>query len=491
MKQESPAAVPSPRTGLPESDAMFAGIMAIAADAIVTIDEAQRIVHFNRGAEAIFGYRPEEVIGQPLSILLPRRHWASHPSQVRAFARAPESARRMGERREIFGVRKDGTEFPAEASISKFTLPDGTMVFTAVLRDVTDRKRAEEDERFLNESGAHLARSIDEETVLRAIVNLPVPRLADAAILDVLDGDAIRQLTSDAQPDAGAPERSRAVIPIVAGDAAVGALTLIVTKSGREFTEDRRAVASKFAFSAALALRNARLYTEMQGAKQARDDVLGVVSHDLRNPLTAIKMCAAVLLDSPPESEEERRELLSTIVQSTELANRLIQDLVDVANIERGHMSLSQQPEDPSALVFAAAGMFDVEAVDRRVALDRDVAINLPPVNADRGRIVQVLGNMIRNAIKFTPQNGAIRVGARLEGADVLFFVADTGPGIPLDMQSMIFERYWQAPSGARYGGSGLGLSIAKGIVSAHGGRTWVESEPGKGATFFIALPPA
>ncbi len=473
------------------AEAKFAGILAIAADAIITVDAAQIIMHFNQGAAEIFGYSPEEAIGQPLSMLIPRRHWASHPAQIRAFARAPEAARRMGERRAIFGVRKDGSEFPAEASISKLTLPDGQMVFTAVLRDITDRKRAEEDEHFLAESGAQLAGSIDYESVIREIADLPVPRLADAAILDVLEGDVIRQLFSDDQPTDAMPERARIVIPLMTGDVAVGALTLIATMPDRDFGDAHRAIASKFAFSAALSLQNARLYAEAQRAKQARDDVLGVVSHDLGNPISAIAMCARVLRDSPPKSEADRAELLQTIVHSTEWMNRLIQDLVDVANLERGRLSLDCQMEDPSMLIHSATGMFEVEAHDRHVSIAVDVEPALPLVSVDGARIVQVLGNLIRNAIKFTREGGTILLAVRRDKQELRFSVADSGPGVAVEARQRIFDRYWQGAAGARKGGSGLGLSIAKGIVGAHGGRIWVEGEPGNGATFVFALPVA
>src|SRR5579884_2181507 len=140
---------------LRESEAKFSGILSIAADAIISVDQAQRIVHFNHGAERIFGYAASDAIGRHLALLIPPRYRAMHEGHMDMFARSGESARRMGERREIFGLRADGTEFPAEASISKLVEPDG-LLFTVVLRDVTERVRAAEEERFLAESGARL-----------------------------------------------------------------------------------------------------------------------------------------------------------------------------------------------------------------------------------------------------------------------------------------------------------------------------------------------
>jgi PAS domain S-box-containing protein len=480
-----------PYADLQPSEAKFAGILAIAADAIVSVDESLRIIHFNRGAEEIFGHTAAEAIGQHLNMLIPKRYWAVHSAHMRTFTMSPDTARRMGERREIFGARKDGREFPAEASISKLTLADGSAVFTAVLRDVTDRKRAEEDERFLAESGARLARSIDYEEVLQAIANLPVPRLADATILDVLEGDLVRQVAGTTQHDAARPEVGRAVIALRIGDIALGALTLISTRPDRPLGDDIRALAAKYAFSAALSLQNARLYSETQRAKLARDDVLNVVSHDLRNPISAIAMCARVLRNAPPADEAGRAELLDTITRSTEWVNRLIQDLVDVSNIERGQLSLDRRVEEIGTLVTSAIGMFDVEAGDDRITLVADVEAGLPAIEVDGARVVQLLGNLVRNAVKFTPSDGTIVIGARRGGDGVILFVRDTGPGIPPELHQRIFDRYWHDPRGARKRGSGLGLSIAKGIAQAHGGRIWVESEVGKGATFFVTLPSA
>src|SRR5689334_21945701 len=170
------------------SEAKFSGILAIAADAIISVDASQRIVHFNHGAEEIFGYHADEAIGRHLATLLPPRTRAVHEGHMQRFGAGPDVARRMGQRREIFGLRKNGEEFPAEASISKLDTPNGTL-YTVVLRDVTDRKRAEEDERFLSAASAELGRSLELDEALRVAADLPVPRIADACLIDLVVGD--------------------------------------------------------------------------------------------------------------------------------------------------------------------------------------------------------------------------------------------------------------------------------------------------------------
>jgi PAS domain S-box-containing protein len=530
------------------SEAKFSGILAIAADAIITIDHGQRIVHFNNGAEETFGYKASDAIGRHLAILLPPRFRAVHDSHIEAFARSPVTARRMGERREIFGLRSDGTEFPAEASISKLVTPDG-LLFTVVLRDTTVQRRAEEDERFLAAAAGELANTLAVEATEHAVVDLPIPHLADAALLDlavpgappdapyrrvastrqraelaagvqslgahVLTADSptpivdvIRRgraevvdaiddewLEASADPEAVAHwrsigARSLLMLPLAAGDVR-GALTLIRTAGGQGFDRQQRQVGEKFASVAATALQNAQLYDAARQANRARDEMLGVVSHDLRNPLSAIAMCARVLGDSRPGDESARRELLDTIQQSTEWMNRLIEDLLDVSNIERGKLSLELRPEEPSQLVLQALHMFEVEAKEQGIALVARLPSNVPLVVADRARVVQMLANLLRNAIKFTPRDGRIAIGLEPGDRNVLFSVSDTGRGIPAEQQTHVFDRYWQSSAGARERGAGLGLSIAKGIVEAHGGKITVESAPGRGSQFAFTIPQA
>lgn len=527
------------------SEAKFSGILAIAADAIISVDRDHKVVHFNRGAEEIFGYTAAEAIGQHLNTLLPPRVRAVHEAHMEQFERGPDAARRMGERRQIYGLRKGGVEFPAEASISKLDTPDGPL-FTVVLRDVTERKRAEEDERFLSAASAELGRSLDFGEELRMVADLPIPRIADACLVDVLvPGDEYRRVASTRQREdltaalvqieahrltgdspspvidvirrartelvdqvdqdwldaneelAATPHwralgaRSLLIVPLTVGETTFGALTLVAVDPARRFSPDRRALAEKYAATAAAALENARLYGVAQRATRARDEVLGIVSHDLRNPISAISMCARALEQTPLEDEAKRTGLLATIRESTIWMNRLIQDLLDVASIERGNLSLELREQDPAQILLQARHMFEVEATSHGIALELNLQTNLPLVAADGARVVQVLGNLLRNAIKFTPNGGRIVLGAEHRDRVVVFSVSDTGQGIPLANQARVFDRYWHASAGARAGGSGLGLSIAKGIVEAHGGTIWLASSPGRGSTFSFGLPAA
>jgi PAS domain S-box-containing protein len=526
------------------SEGKFSGILSIAADAIITTDESLTIVHFNRGAEAIFERAAADVVGKHLDMLIPERFRAAHPSHVARFAAGHEQSRRMGERREIFGLRRSGEEFPAEASISKLDGP-GRRLFTVVLRDITERKRMEEQQRFLSDTGARLGTTLDRASTLRTIAEAPVPYLADACIVDALlpsgeitrvvhgrgeaaQQDALRRLGEEFVPHADSPSRvidvlrtgepehvqqldeewiaahsesdeerdtiselratGMILVPLIARDQVLGCLTLL-TRRERGFDDSDFTVAKEFAGRSGFALDNADLYQAAQSATRARDDVLGVVSHDLRNPLSAIQMCARVLLETPPTDEGARRDLLEAVYQSASLSHRMIQDLLDVANIEAGRLSIEQRPESLAGIVGRAAPMLLSHAAERELTLSVSAPDDLPPVMADEGRIVQVLANLVGNAVKFTAPGGLVSVKVSPQGSELQVAVEDTGPGIPRDQWESIFERFWHARRGSRQRGTGLGLAIAKGIVEAHGGRIWLESTVGVGSTFYFTVP--
>lgn len=219
-------------------------------------------------------------------------------------------------------------------------------------------------------------------------------------------------------------------------------------------------------------------------------EVLSIVSHDLKSPLATITM-AASLLDDDSRTAAERAQMLGMVKRATARMDRLIRDLLEVGRLDAGH-TLPVQPRcaDVAPCIREACDAHEALAAAASVLLDCDVPDALPAVEADCDRILQVLSNLIGNAVKFTPPGGRILVSARAECGDVVVSVADSGPGLDDDEQARIFEPYWQARRTASLG-AGLGLKIAKAIVEAHGGRIWIESAPGEGTTFRFSLPAA
>jgi signal transduction histidine kinase len=254
------------------------------------------------------------------------------------------------------------------------------------------------------------------------------------------------------------------------------------------FTPADVSLFGELARRASLSIDNARLYLESQQAVRTREEVLAIVSHDLRNPLSAVILGASMLQMSPTLVEEDR-EQLETVEASAKRMNRLIADLLDVTRLEGG----KRLPIEPATvraekLLRETEDLFRAQAAVASVTLESYVEDSLPPVYADHHRVMQVLSNLIGNSLKFTPRGGRITVGAKRHDGMVLFRIADTGPGIPQEHLSDIFSPYWQAKRTERLG-AGLGLPIAKGIVEAHSGRIWAESEPGAGTQFYFTLP--
>jgi PAS domain S-box-containing protein len=523
------------------SEQQAAGITSIAVDSIITIDEQQRIIVFNHGAEFTFGWTAADVLGRPLSILLPERLRDVHARHIERFGGSKDVARRMGQRQQIVGLRRDGTEFPAEASISRLDLPRGTL-YTVLLRDITERHRQQQDERFLLDAGATLSASLDYEATLLSGVHIAVPHLADCCVLDLLNEDGTTRRIASVHDD---PDRTKALrllehrqeiasdwpfpvasvladgvtmsvdgvaetpssgrvdshleavqrigitsvtsLPLVARGRLIGVLTLITTDPDRLLDGERARVAESVSKLIALAIDNAGLYQTAQRATVARDEVLGAVSHDLRNPLAAITLCARALRDET--SDQRRVEIIDTIAESTGMMNRMIQDLLDVATIDSGHLRIDTSPHQVEPLLEQVLEMTKGAANEKSVAVHADLASTLPDVLVDPTRFVQVLANLVSNAVKFTEPGGRVSVAAEPRSDSVAVSVSDTGIGIPADHLPHIFDRHWHARRTARTAGTGLGLAIARGIVEAHGGHLTVDSTEGVGSTFSFTVP--
>ena len=420
----------------------------------------------------------------------------------------------------------------------------------ALEREQAARAEAENSQKrtaLLAEASRVLSTSFDYQTTLAALVRLAVPTLADYCALDILEGEnefkrigeahvdptksslirkvgtfprsaltaqhpLIRVMTtgypvleaevtpafirasfaeqSQRQMVEALGPRSFICVPLVSSGKILGALTLVTSGSGRRYDEADLSLAADMARRAAIVVEHARLFHEAQQATKARDDVLAVVAHDLRNPLNTVTMAIGLMLENTPVERTQERRQVEIVRRAADRMNRMIQDLLDVKRMESGRLAIDLQPEDVDVIINDMIEMLRPLAVGSSIALESSVPEGLPPVLADSARIQQVLSNLVGNAVKFTPRDGRITVCAEEMDGEIRFGVIDSGPGIPPEQVPHIFGQFWQASSSDRRG-IGLGLAIAKGIVEAHKGTIWVESQVGLGSTFYFTLPTA
>jgi signal transduction histidine kinase len=398
------------------------------------------------------------------------------------------------------------------------------------------RSASEREERraaFLATAGRELATTLDYEHAITTLARLIVPNIADVCVIDLAEQDALRraavahrdpeqervlaafvgQIERDV-PEAltrviqereprvigyhssllafvgvsAEEQRSLLAVPLVSRGQVLGVI-LAAAAAGKLFTHEDAALAGELSRHGSLAIDNARLYLESQQAVRAREEMLAIVSHDLRNPLHTV-MLAASMLQTSKKIAEEDREQLEIIDISAKRMQRLIEDLLDVTRLEGGkQLPIEPAPLEVESLFAETYELFKSQAATSAITLQHNIAAGVKSVHADRHRVLQVLSNLIGNAMKFTPAGGIVTYRAEPRDANtVQITVADSGPGIPKENLSDIFNPYWQAKRTARLG-AGLGLPIAKGIVESHGGRIWVESEPGAGTRFFFTLP--
>ncbi|RKI38396.1 PAS domain S-box protein [Corallococcus sp. AB004] len=515
-----------------------------APTGMALVDLQGRFLHVNAALCELVGYSREELISRSFQDL-------TVPEDLSVDQ---ENAARMrrGEidsfQREKHYIRKDGRCIAVIVWGTVVRDPRGRPIhFISQMQDITEREELEQASRFLADVGPRLAASLASQTTLATVATLAVPALADGCVAASLDRNGrLQQVESAAQepgtaarlkalttaygpnpfPPAGIvafvlrtgesvllpevpPEvletaaldaghleqlrllglRSVIVVPLRSRERNLGALILATYGSGRRYGPRELAQAEELARRAALALDNARLFERSEQASRMRDEVLRIVAHDLRAPLNVIQLSAGMLERALPSGDGTRRHL-DTLQKSVHRANRLIQDLLDVARMEGGVLSVEREPLAVAPLIQETVEQHRALAEAKSLRLVAHVPEDLPCVLADRERVPQILANLLGNAFKFTPEGGCITLRVQPEAGQVRFLVSDTGPGIPAEDLPHIFERFWQAGP-KRKEGAGLGLTIVKGLVMAHGGQVGVETTHGRGSTFSFTLPAA
>jgi signal transduction histidine kinase len=321
----------------------------------------------------------------------------------------------------------------------------------------------------------------------RAVVEHKQPLLLEHVSTEYLE--SVAQSPEHLQVLRSMSPRSFMAMPLQMRGQLFGTIAFISSTPSRVYGADDLRLAMALADRAAVAIENARLYRASVDATQLRNQVLGIVAHDLRNPLSTILLNAGLERHGPdPERRSQRRS--EAVRRAARRMNSLIQDLLDVAVMESGQLTITPARLSARELIDGATEMERPLAGSSSLELRVDLDPEIPDIWGDRDRLLQVFENLIGNAIKFTKAGGCITVGATARDHEVIFRVADTGSGIAPENLPRVFDRFWQATSTKRQG-AGLGLPIAKGIVEAHGGRIWVESTPSRGTTFSFTIPEA
>lgn len=340
---------------------------------------------------------------------------------------------------------------------------------------------------FLARAARELAGSLEADEIARTLAALLVPRLADACAVDLVEEGRARRVHETGPPEEELPapgSAARLTRPLAARGEVVGTLT-VTRADGRSFTAREAALAEWLAELAALALHNTRHLQRLRAAVRVREEILGVVAHDLRNPLMAVSMYAHLVQDAGLTAEQEG--WTGIMLRGVERMNTLIQDLLDASALDQSRLRVQPAPVAVVSLLREAAHLMERQADERGLRLAWHAAPEATAVLADHDRVLQVLSNLLGNAVRFSPRGAEVELRAERTGAEVVFTVRDHGPGITAEDLPRIFERFWQGSKAG--GGAGLGLAIARGIVESHGGRIGVDSAPGAGSTFSFTLP--
>ncbi len=528
-----------------EAQALLEALFEAAPVGLAFLDRDLRYVRVNRWVADANGLPVEAHVGRTPLELLPTvegldavmARWR----EIIETGRPWIGAEIVGETRAHPGERRTWREdfFPVRMG--------GEIVgLGAVIVEVTEERRANDELSMLARLSRDLVADLELEPRLRRAVEIAIPAFADWCALVVLErgvprraavagidreqaeralemlerapadlatarglGRVLREGVPDLVPDVDAVLAGERELPIEArrilrrlgirsylavplrGDGGVaGVLGFGMSASGRRFDERSLRFGVELARRISLALENARLFEAARREARVREQVLAVVSHDLRTPLsTILTSTRRIELAAPagPEGDALRRTA-ETVRRAAGRMERLIGDLLDVAAIQGGSLTVAPEARSPGDLLHEAADAMGSIARESGISLEVDVAPHLPPVLADHDRILQVLANLFSNAVKVTPPGGRIGLRAEVSEGAVRFAVEDTGPGIPPEEREQLFDPYWRGAA-TEYKGTGLGLAIARGIVAAHRGSIGVEGEPGAGATFWFTLP--
>lgn len=490
---------------LRRSQEQLAGIIGSAMDAIITVDDEQRIVLFNAAAERMFLYPAEDALGQPLDRFIPERFRPVHQEHIQNFGRTHVTRRSMGALGALFGLRADGEEFPIEASISQI-VSDGRKLYTVILRDITERKRAEE---ALKEQ----ARILDLAPVLIRDLNGRILfwNAGSEQMYGWKQDEALEKTTHSLLQT----EFPRPIEEIKArlyahghwegelihtrrdGERIVVASHWVLHRDeqgkpkailevNNDITERRRAEEEVRRLNAELEQRVEERTAQLQAANKELEAFSYSVSHDLRAPLRHINgFSQALLEDYADKLDEEGKSYLREVRGASQEMAQLIDDVLQLARVTRSEMR-----REAVNLSYLAN---EVMAELRKREPQREVTIKIEKGLTTRGdkRLLKiVLMNLLGNAWKFTSkrEHAEITFGREQKDGESFYYVRDNGAGFEMAYADKLFGAFRRLHTADEFEGTGIGLATVQRIITRHGGRVWAEGKVNEGATFYFTL---
>jgi len=474
--------------------ARFGALLESVPDATLIINAVGRIVLANSQAARTFAYEAAELVGQPVEVLLPDRFRATHVRHRSQFARQPRT-RTMGLGLELFGRRRDGFEFPVEISLSPLPTDEGVMVMSAV-RDITDRKKAEQKFRGLLEAAPDAMVIVGRDGRI-ALINSQMERLFGYPREQLL-GQPVDILVPERYRVAHGEHRAGFFTQPHARAMGAGLQLFGLRRDGSEFPVEisLSPLETEEGLFVSGAIRDAterrQFEKTLQEANRLKSEFLANMSHELRTPLNGIIGFSEFLMDGKAGPLHARQaEFIGDVLASGRHLLRLINDVLDLSKIEAGRMDLLPETFALGAAVDEVCSIVANAGHTKDIVLHREVSRAVADVTLDRHKFMRILYNLLSNAFKFTDEGGEVTLRLdRVNGA-LRLQVQDTGIGIRAEDLPKLFIEFQQLDSGPgrRHQGTGLGLALTRRLAELHGGSVHVESSAGLGSTFTVLLP--